>query len=86
MIIPVVSLIILVSFMLGNDMAAKPLTMWIAAFLCPVVGFFWAIMAKNKEQNAAETGNYGDMKRGQFCAELVRKEAISASIAAVSYR
>ena len=73
---PAVPLMILVSFMLGNNMAAKPLAMWTVAFLCPVVGFFWAIMAKNKEQMAAETGSYGDMKKCQFCAEPVRAEAI----------
>lgn len=73
---PPVPLMLLISFMLGNNMEAKPLAMWVAAFLCPVVGFFWAIMAKNKEQMAVETGNYGDMKKCPFCAEPVRKEAI----------
>lgn len=76
MAIPAIPSMMLISYMLGNNMEAKPLAMWVAAFLCPVVGFFWAIMAKNKEQMAAEMGNYGDMKKCQFCAEPVRKEAI----------
>jgi predicted amidophosphoribosyltransferase len=57
-------------------MAAKPLAMWTVAFLCPVVGFFWAIMTPNQEQLAAATGEYGQLKKCPFCAESVRKEAI----------
>lgn len=76
MVVPAVPAMTAISYMLGNDMDAKPLAMWVAAFLCPVVGFFWAIMAKNKEEMAAETGNYGDMKKCPFCAEPIRKEAI----------
>ena len=76
MVLPAVPLMALISFMLGNNMAAKPLAMWTVAFLCPVVGFLWAIMADNKEQMAAVEGNYGDMKKCPFCAEAVKKEAI----------
>lgn len=76
MVVPAVPLMILVLFMLGNNMAAKPLAMLTVAFLCPVVGFFWVIMPKNKEQMVAEIGNYGDMKKCQFCAEPIRVEAI----------
>ena len=67
---------IVVSYALGNNMEAKPLALWTAAFLCPVVGFFWAIMTPNQEQMARTTGEYGDMKKCPFCAESVRKEAI----------
>jgi hypothetical protein len=52
------------------------LAMWSVAFLCPTVGFFWALMAPNKEQMAASVGEYGDLKKCPFCAEPVRKEAI----------
>lgn len=76
MAVPAIPLMIMVSYALGNDMAAKPLAMWSAAFLCPVVGFFWALMAPNKEQMAASVGEYGDLKKCPFCAESVRKEAI----------
>lgn len=76
MVVPAIPLMVIISFILGNNMEAKPLAMWVAAFLCPVVGFFWAIMANNKEQMAAETGSYGGMKRCPYCAEPVRKEAI----------
>lgn len=76
MVAPAVPLMILVSYALGNNMDAKPLAMWTAAFLCPVVGFFWAIMTSNQEQMARTTGEYGDMKKCPFCAESVRKEAI----------
>lgn len=71
-----VPLMICVSYILGNNMEAKPVAMWCAAFLCPVVGFFWALMASNQEQMARTTGEYGDMKKCPFCAESVRKEAI----------
>ena len=50
MVVPAIPLMVIISFILGNNMEAKPLAMWVAAFLCPVVGFFWAIMANNKEQ------------------------------------
>jgi hypothetical protein len=76
MAIPAIPLMMLVSFMLGNNMEAKPFALWSAAFLCPVVGFFWAIMTKSKEQMVAEMGSYGDMKKCPFCAEPVKKEAI----------
>lgn len=76
MVAPAVPLMMMASFALGNNMAAKPLAMWVVAFLCPVAGFFWAIMAKNKEQMAADTGSFGGMKKCQFCAEPVREEAI----------
>lgn len=76
MAVPAVPLMLLASYALGNNMDAKPLAMWIAAFLCPVVGFFWALVTQNQEQMAATTGNYGDMKKCPFCAESVRKEAI----------
>ena len=76
MAVPAVPLMILISYALGNNMEAKPLAMWSVAFLCPVVGFFWALMAPNQEQMARTTGEYGDMKKCPFCAESVRKEAI----------
>lgn len=76
MVAPAVPLMMIASFALGNNMAAKPLAMWVVAFLCPVAGFFWAIMAKNKEQMAADIGSYGGMKKCRFCAEPVRVEAI----------
>lgn len=67
---------IAVSYVLGDNMEAKPFAMWIAAFLCPVVGFIWAIMTKNAGEMAAQSGSYGDMKKCPFCAEPVRREAI----------
>lgn len=67
---------VLISYILGDNMGAKPLAMWVAAFLCPVVGFFWALMTENQEQMARSTDEYGDMKKCPFCAESVRKEAI----------
>ena len=76
MAVPPVPLMMTVSFALGGDMGPKPLAMWTVAFLCPVVGFFWAIMTPNKEQMAATSGDYGDLKKCPFCAESVRKEAI----------
>ena len=76
MAIPAFPLMGLTSYVLGNNMAAKPFAMWVALFLCPVVGFFWALMANNQEQMARSAGEYGDMKKCPFCAESVRKEAI----------
>lgn len=76
MVVPAVPLMLMVSFALGENMGAKPLAMWIAAFLCPAIGFFWAIVTPNEEQMAAATGEYGDMKKCPFCAESVRREAI----------
>lgn len=76
MAVPAVPLMILISYALGNNMEAKPLAMWSVAFLCPVIGLFWALMASNQEQMARTTGEYGDMKKCPFCAESVRKEAI----------
>lgn len=76
MVLPAVPLMGLISYILGDNMGAKPLAMWAAAFLCPVVGFFWALMTENQEQMARSTGEYGDMKKCPFCAESVRKEAI----------
>lgn len=76
MALPAVPLMMMVSFALGDNMGAKPLALWSAAFLCPVVGFFWAIMAPDQSQVAQMTGEFGDMKKCPFCAESVRKEAI----------
>jgi hypothetical protein len=76
MVIPAVPLMMLVSFALGNNMEAKPLAMWSVAFLCPAVGFFWALVTPNQEQMARVVGEYGEMKKCPFCAESVRKEAI----------
>ena len=76
MAVPAVPLMVLISYAFGNNMEAKPLAMWSVAFLCPFVGFFWAIMAPNQEQMARTTGEYGDMKKCPFCAESVRKVAI----------
>jgi hypothetical protein len=76
MALPAVPLMMLISFALGNNMEAKPLAMWTVAFLCPVVGFFWALVTPNMAELAATTGEYGDMRKCPFCAESVRKEAI----------
>ena len=76
MALPPIPLMLAVSFALGDNMGPKPLAMWTVAFLCPVIGFFWAIMTPNKAQMAAISGEYGDMKKCRFCAESVRKEAI----------
>lgn len=76
MVVPAIPLMGTISYILGNNMAAKPFAMWFVAFLCPVVGFFWALMAPNKEQMASAIGEYGDLKKCPFCAEPVRKEAI----------
>lgn len=76
MALPAVPLMLLISYALGDNMEAKPLAMWTVAFLCPVVGFFWALMTENQEQMARAIGEYGDMKKCPFCAESVRKEAI----------
>jgi hypothetical protein len=74
--IPPVPLMMAVSFAFGDNMGPKPVAMWTVAFLCPAAGFFWAIMTPNKEQMAAISGDYGDLKKCPFCAESVRKEAI----------
>ena len=72
---PALPLVMLVSFGFGNS-ETKGLPMAIAAFLCPIVGFIAAVMADNKEQVAARTGDFGDYKKCPFCAESVHKEAI----------
>ena len=67
--------VLLVSYMTG-DMLNKGTYMGVAAFMCPVVGFFWALMTPNKAEMAQATGAYADMKKCPFCAESVRIEAI----------
>lgn len=76
MVVPAIPLMMIISYMLGGNMSAKPLAMWTVAFLCPVVGFFWELVTPNQEQMATTVGEYGDMKKCPFCAESVRKEAI----------
>lgn len=76
MIIAAIPLMLITSFALGDNMGAKPLAMWSAAFLCPVVGFIAALMGGNAEQIAVEKGEFGDFRKCPFCAESVRKEAI----------
>lgn len=76
MVIPPIPLMFMVSYALGGNMDAKPLAIWMVTFLCPVVGFLWALVTPNQEQMARTVGEYGDMKKCPFCAESVRKEAI----------
>jgi hypothetical protein len=73
---PAVPLMILVSYALGENMQAKPLALWSAAFACPVVGLLWVLSTGNAEQVAREKGAYGGMKKCPFCAEAVRAEAV----------
>jgi hypothetical protein len=73
--IPALPLVLLVSAVLGND-PSKGGSMALAAFLSPLVGLVVAIMVKNKEQMAVETGDFGDYRKCPFCAESVRKEAV----------
>lgn len=75
MVAPAIPLILLVSYMTG-DMPNKGTYMGVAAFMCPVVGFFWALMTPNKAEMAQAAGTYADMKKCPFCAESVRVEAI----------
>jgi hypothetical protein len=76
MVVPAAPLMMLMSYALGNNMAAKPLALWTVAFLCPVVGFLWVIMASNQEQMAKIKGEFNEMKKCPFCAESIRKEAV----------
>lgn len=76
MTLPVIPLMLFVSLLLGSNMEAKPTALFITAFLFPVVGFFVALMANNREQMAVQEGVYGDYKKCPNCAESVRKEAI----------
>lgn len=76
MALPPVPLALMVSYALGNDMAAKAAAMLTVIWLCPAIGLVWAIMAKNKDEMAAQLGDYGDRKKCPFCAEPIRKEAI----------
>ncbi len=73
--VPALPLALLVSAVLG-DSDSKGVSMAIAAFLSPAVGFIAAIMADNKEQRAATTGDYGGYRKCPYCAESVRNEAI----------
>lgn len=76
MVVPAVPAMVSVSYVLGDNMDAKPLAMWTAAFLCPVAGFLWVIMSPGKAEMAAKLGTFGDMKKCPFCAEPIRQEAI----------
>jgi energy-coupling factor transporter transmembrane protein EcfT len=69
-------LMLFVSWGLGNNVEAKGFGMWLAAFLCPAVGFVWALSAKNKDEMAAKEGRFGDRKKCPFCAEPIRAEAV----------
>lgn len=46
------------------------------AFLVPVVALVVVLLAKNGQQIAAETGQFGDYRKCPFCAEPVRNEAV----------
>jgi hypothetical protein len=72
---PAIPLMIIVSYGMGNS-ESKGVPMAIVGFLCPVIGFIAAIMADNREQMAAKTGEFGDYRKCPFCAESIRKEAI----------
>lgn len=73
---PALPLMAFVSWGLGNNVAAKGVAMWAAAFLCPAVGFVWVLSAKNKDEMAAKEGSFGDRKKCPFCAEPIRAEAV----------
>jgi len=68
-VLPAVPLMMLISYVLGNNMEAKPLAMWSAAFLCPVAGF--GIDAAHQglfrlfEQGAAHVAGLGLARAGQ---------------------
>ena len=67
---------LLVSYAMGNaGNAEKSDAMQIAAFLCPIVGFVMVLMMKNRDQMAAEFGEFGGYKKCPFCAESVKVEA-----------
>ncbi|CAJ6396933.1 phage-like membrane protein [Burkholderia pseudomallei] len=46
------------------------------AFLVPVVVLVVVLLAKNGQQIAVETGQFGGYRKCPFCAESVRMEAI----------
>lgn len=46
------------------------------AVLVPVVALVMVLLAKNGQQIAAETGQYGQYRKCPFCAEPVRVEAV----------
>lgn len=46
------------------------------AFLVPVAALAVVLLAKNGQQIAAETGQFGDYRKCPFCAEPVRNEAV----------
>lgn len=48
----------------------------ILAFLVPVVALVAVLLAKNGQQIAADTGQYGEYRKCPFCAEPVRVEAV----------
>jgi hypothetical protein len=67
-----VPLILLTSLgTMGNERA-----MWVAAFICPVIGFIVAIMVSNRRQLAVRHGESGDYRKCPLCAEPIRREAI----------
>ena len=74
--LPPLPLMAVVSYGLGNNMAAKGTAMATVAFLCPLIGFIVAIMADNKEEVATKKGDFGGYRKCPFCAEAIRKEAI----------
>jgi hypothetical protein len=57
----------------GNASGALAATL---AFLVPVVALVVVLLAKNGQQIAAETGQFGGYRKFPFCAEPVRIEAI----------
>jgi hypothetical protein len=71
-----VPLMLMVSWSLGNDMDKKPFAMWLAAFMCPAIGFIVALMSDTSEQAAVEKGEFGQYRKCPFCAESVRAEAV----------
>ncbi|HHT9007274.1 TPA: zinc ribbon domain-containing protein [Burkholderia cenocepacia] len=57
----------------GNANGAVAATL---AFLVPLFALVVVLLAKNGQQIAAETGQYGKYRKCPFCAEPVRTEAV----------
>jgi len=71
-----IPMMILAAYGMGSNMESKGFVIWLAAFICPVIGFVTVLMLKNAEDAAVAMGEYGDYRKCPFCAESVRKEAI----------